>query len=100
MLPWPARLFGLGYAPRISMTDLLTAEELDRVGFRPMVGHRLMRMFLRMLLRLGQQTEEHAPFTSGFARILLQGMVDADRRGEVSFAIPLSRLQVRGSSFE
>jgi hypothetical protein len=31
---------------------------------------------------------------------MLQQMVDADRRGEVSFAIPLTRLDLRGSSFE
>ena len=100
LLPRSARLFGLGYAPRISMTELLTPEELARVGVRPVVGHRLIKMFLRALLMVGQRTAEHAPFVSGLARIVLQGMVDADRRGEVSFAIPLSRLQLRGSSFE
>jgi ER-bound oxygenase mpaB/B'/Rubber oxygenase, catalytic domain len=43
LLPRPLRLLGFGYAPRICMTELLTPEELARVGLRPMVGHRLIK---------------------------------------------------------
>ena len=100
LLPRPLRLLGLGYAPRICMTELLTPEELARVGLRPMVGHRLIKAFLRAVLKVSQRTEEHTPLAASLAHVLLQGMVDADRRGEVSFAIPLNRFQLRGSSFE
>ena len=100
LLPRLPRFFGLGYAPTIAMTDLLTAEELARVGLKPMIGHRLIKIVLGAALKIGQRAEEHTPFAAGLARMLLQGMVDAERRGEVSFAIPLSRLDLRGSSFE
>jgi len=100
LLPRPLRLLGLGYAPRICMTELLTPEELARVGLRPMVGHRLIKVFLRAVLKVSQRTGERTPLAAGLARVLLQGMIDADRRGEVSFAIPLNRFQLRGSSFE
>ena len=39
MIWWPLRLIGLGWAPRIAMTELLTPEELARVGVTPLVGH-------------------------------------------------------------
>jgi len=100
LLPSLPRRLGLRFAPMISMTDLLTAEELARVGMKPLVGHRLIKMVLGTALKIGTRAEGRTPFSTDLARVLLQGMVDADRRGEVSFAIPLTRLDLRGSSFE
>ncbi len=96
LLPRPLRLLGLGFSPgSLCTTELLTPEELARVGLRPMVGHRLIKAFLRAVLKVSQRTEEHTPLAASLAHVLLQGMVDADRRGEVSFAIPLNRFQLR-----
>ena len=100
LIPRLSRLIGLGYAPRICMTELMTPLERARVGFTPLKGHRALKTLLGAMLRLGQRVEEHTPLASRLARLLLQGMVAVDRRGEVSFSIPLTRLALRGPAFE
>jgi hypothetical protein len=100
LLPLIPRLLGLGYAPRICMTELLTPEELARVGCAPLAGHRLIKGLLSVVLRVGQWTGEHRPFAAHLAHLLLQGMVDVDRRGQVSFSVPFSRLDLHGPAFE
>ena len=59
---WPLRLFGLGFAPRICMTELMTPEELARVGVTPLVGHNVVKAFLGLLLRLGRDVGGHTSF--------------------------------------
>lgn len=100
LLPTGLRLVGLGLAPRICMTELLTPEELARVGYTPLPGHPLIKAILGLVLRVGRDAGRDAPFATGLARHLLQGMVDADRGGEVTFAIPFTRLGLRGPAFE
>jgi hypothetical protein len=100
LIPRLPRLLGLGYAPRICMTELMAPDELARVGLKPLLGHKLLKAFLGVVLRLGQRAGEHRPFAARLARVLLQGMVDVDRRGEVSFSVPLTRLDLRGPEFE
>jgi hypothetical protein len=100
LLPPPLRRVGLRHAPRICMTELMTPEELARVGLTPLPGHALLKTLLTAFLWLGQEAGEHDRFAARLARLLLQGMVDVDRRGEVSFSVPLSRLGLRGSAFE
>jgi hypothetical protein len=100
MLPRFPRLPGLGWAPRVFMTELLKPEELARVGFAPLPGHGLLKACLALALRLGQLFGEREPFAAQLARLLLQGMVDVDRHGRVSFSIPFTRLDLHGSAFE
>ena len=100
LLPPLARRLGLGWAPRICMTELMTEEELARVGFTPLPGHRLLKACLTGVLWLGQEAGEREPFAARLARLLLQGMVDVDRRGEVPFSVPFTRLDLRGPAFE
>ena len=100
MLPSFPRLPGLGYAPRILMTELLKPEELARVGCAPLPGHGLLKAGLALVLRLGQLFGEREPFAARLARLLLQGMVDVDRHGRVSFSIPFTRLDLNGPAFE
>jgi hypothetical protein len=100
MIPWPLRLLGLGFAPLIFMAEVMTGEELARVGVTPLVGHRAIKAFLSRVVRLGQDLGEDTRFEARLARRLLQGMVDVDRRGEVPFSIPFSRYDLRGPGFE
>ena len=100
MLPLGLRLLGFGFAPRICMTELLTPQELARVGYAPLAGHRLLKLLLAQGLRFGQDAGRDAPVVSSLARHLLQAMVDASRGGQVSFSIPFSRLGLRGPDFE
>ena len=100
MIWWPLRLIGLGWAPRIAMTDLLTPEELARVGIAPLIGHALIKAGLAQMLRLGRDVGLHTSFTARLSRLVLQGMVDVDRRGEVPFSIPMSQEDLRSAAFE
>ena len=100
MVWWPLRIIGVGWAPRIAMTELLTPEELARVGLSPLVGHSLIKAVLATILRLGRDVGIHTSFAARLSRLLLQGMVDLDRRGEVPFSIPLSQEDLRSAAFE
>ena len=100
MIWWPLRLIGLGFAPTIAMTELLTPEELARVGVRPLIGHHVIKFALAMVLRLGRDVGVHTSFAARLSRLILQGMVDLDRRGDVPFSIPLSQDDLRSAAFE
>jgi hypothetical protein len=100
MIWWPLRVIGLGWAPRIAMTELLTPEELARVGVTPLIGHRVIRTGLGLVLRLGRDVGVHTSFAARLSRLVLQGMVDLDRRGEVAFSIPMSQDDLRSAAFE
>ncbi len=99
LLPWPTRLIGLGLAPRLCMTELLSPDEMARVGVTPLPGHRHLRTVLHAVLGLGQWAGTHTTFAGRLAHAMLQGMVDVDRRGEVEFSIPFSRLDLQGPAF-
>jgi hypothetical protein len=100
LIPWPLRLLGLGFAPRIAMTELLTPEELARVGLTRLTGHSIIKAVLGLVLRVGQDTGERSPLADRLSRLLLQGMVDVDRRGEVPFSIPVTQVDLRSAAFE
>jgi hypothetical protein len=99
MIPAPLRLLGLGFAPRIAMTELLSPEELARVGMSPLAGHAAIKALTGLVLRLGRDVGEHTSFAARLSRLLLQGMVDVDRRGEVAFSIPASQEDLRTAAF-
>jgi len=94
------RVIGVGWAPRIAMTELLAPEELARVGVSPLVGHTLIKAVLATILRFGRDVGVHTSFAARLSRLLLQGMVDLDRRGEVPFSIPMSQEDLRSAAFE
>ena len=101
LLPPITRLFGLGFAPSVCMTELLSSEELARVGKR--AGDRAtgcLRAILTLVLRAGQWTGHQDTLAAHLAHLLMQGMVAVDRRGEVEFSVPFSRLDLRGPAFE
>jgi len=100
LLPPLARVCGLGLAPRICMAELLDPEAQRRVGFSPLPGHRLLKGVLAAVLRAGQWAGEREDFVARLAHLVLQGMVAVDRRGEVEFSIPFSRLDLHGPAFE
>jgi hypothetical protein len=100
MIWWPLRLLGLGLAPKIAMTELLTPEELARVGQSPLIGHAVIKGGLSLVLRLGRDVGQHTSFAARLARLVLQGMVDVDRRGEVTFSIPMSQEDLRSAAFD
>lgn len=103
MMEWlilpPLRWMGLRLAPRLFMTELMQPDELARVGMRPLVGHRLLRSVLHVILRIGQRTGEHDPIAAELAKLVLQGMVDVDRGGRVEFGVAFDRLGLRGAPF-
>jgi hypothetical protein len=100
MIPRWLRLVGLGWAPQICMTELLTPTELARVGVEPLPGHHVIKALLALVLKVGHDAGEHTAFASRLAHLLLQGMVDFARGGEVEFTIPFDRLDLRGPGFE
>jgi hypothetical protein len=100
MIWWPLRLIGMGWAPRIAMTELMTAEELARVGVSPLIGHGPIKAGLALVLRFGRDVGVHTSFAARLSRLILQGMVDLDRRGEVRFSIPISQEDLRSAAFE
>jgi hypothetical protein len=100
MIPWYLRLVGLGFTPRIALTELLSPEELARVGMAPLPGHAAIKALTGAVLRLGREVGEHTSFAARLSRLVLQGMVDVDRRGEVAFSIPVSQEDLRSAAFE
>ncbi len=100
LLPPVTRWFGLGVAPYLCMTELMSRDELARVGCTPLLGHRVLKAGLTVVLRVGQWSGHHDAFIAHVAHLLLQGMADVDRRGDVAFSIPFSRLDLRGPAFE
>ena len=90
----------LGYAPRICMTELMTPEELARVGVTPLMGHKLLKLFLSAVLRWARTSVSTRILRRGWPACCCRGWSRSDRRGQVSFSVPFTRLDVRGPAFE
>ena len=99
LLPAPLRWIGFRFAPRILMTELLQPDESARVGVAPITGHTVIKTVLAGILRVGQEAGEHDLFAARIARLVLQGMVDVDRGGQVEFGVAFSRLGLRSAPF-
>lgn len=99
LLPTPLRWIGFRFAPRIVMSELLQPDEMARVGVTPLAGHRMIKAVLASILRIGQRAGEHDLFAARIAHLILQGMVDVDRGGEVEFGVAFSRLGLRSAPF-
>jgi hypothetical protein len=100
LIPKPLRLLGFGAAPAIAMAELMTPQELARVGVRPIAGQRVIRAVFHLALRLVQGAEEALPFSSRLASVIFQDMIDTSRGGEVTFCIPVTLFQLRGRALE
>ena len=81
------------------MTELLQPDELARIGLTPLTGHATLKRVLHAILRAGQRAGEDDLFAARVARLVLQGMVDYDRGGQVEFGVAFSRLGLRGAPF-
>jgi hypothetical protein len=93
------RLIGFRFAPRILMSELMRPDELARVDVKPLAGHRVLQAVLHAILRLGRSVGEHDVFAARVARLLLQGMVDVDRGGQVQFGVAFTRLGLKSAPF-
>jgi uncharacterized protein (DUF2236 family) len=100
LIPKLLRFFGFGAAPAIAMAELMTPQELARVGMRPIAGHRVIRAVFHLALRLVQGAEEARPFSSRLASVIFQDMIDTSRQGEVTFTIPVTLFALRGRALE
>jgi hypothetical protein len=98
LIPRPLRWLGFGAAPRIAMAELMTPEELARVGVSPLPGHRAVRALLNGFLHFVQGFERWVPFSARLASLLFQDMIDRDRGGAVMFKIPVTEAGLRGAA--
>lgn len=97
MIPWWARLLGVGLLPRLVMTELLGADALRRVGIPPRTGHHLLCAVFSGMLRIFQRLADDAPghLAERLGRLVFQGMIDTSRGGEVTFLVPDSLAAMR-----
>lgn len=100
LIPKPLLLLGLGLAPRLAMSELMTPVELARVGVRPLPGHGLLRAVFGLALRLSQGLLDVVPFSTRLATLIFQDMIDTSRGGEVEFCIPVNMAILRSSKLE
>ena len=100
LLPGFLRFFGFGAAPAIAMAELMTPEELARVGVSPIMGHRVIRAVFNLLLKVTQEAEDDLPFSSRLASLILRDMIDTSRKGEVTFCIPVTLAGLHSQGLE
>jgi len=100
LLPATLRHLGLSAAPMLCMTELMTPEELARVGVQPMTDHHIIRGALNKTLAGLQGVMGHLPFSARLAGVLLQGMVKVDRGSEVTFTVPFELSVLHGSALQ
>lgn len=100
LIPRWLRLFGFGLAPRLAMSELLTPEELARVGVRPVAGHGVLRAAFGLVLSAAQGLLDVVPFSTRLATLIFQDMIDTSRQGEVEFCIPVNLATLRSASLE
>jgi hypothetical protein len=100
LIPKPMLLLGLGLAPRLAMSELMTPLELARVGVRPLPGHGLLRAVFGLALRLSQGFLDVVPFSTRLAALIFQDMIDTSRDGEVEFCIPVTLTTLHSSKLE
>jgi hypothetical protein len=99
-LPPLLKRLGLRFAPGLCMAELMTREELARVGMKPMVGHRVLRALVTVVLWTAQKGMDILPFSTLLARQILSGMIDVDRDGVVTFEIPFTLAGLRSAEVE
>jgi hypothetical protein len=97
LIPKGLPALGFRYAPQICMTELLTPQELARIGVCPSTNQRVVKGVLSVILRVAQGLMDAVPFSSRLAIVIFQGMVGVDRGGAVTFTIPIAMRQLRGS---
>jgi hypothetical protein len=100
LIPRPLRFLGLGMAPRLAMSELMTPVEMARVGVQPVAGHGSLRAVFGLVLRLAQGALDVLPFSTRLATLIFQDMIDTSRDGVVEFCIPASLAILRSSDLE
>ncbi len=102
LLPKPLEAIGLRHLPRLFMTELMGARSCQRVGIEPahksllfypllVAGVSISLKALHELDRLDPKGNIHPTLS----RLLLQGMIDKEYGGFVTFSIPDSIKQVQ-----
>ena len=88
---------GLGFLPRLVMTELLGEHGMQRVGIDPLNGHKSLGKAFSRLLRVLQDISDHCPQHLGerLGRLVFQDMIDVSRGGEVNFIVPDSLAAMR-----
>lgn len=99
LIPKALHLPGWKHLPRLMMTELLTAEELSRIGIRPLAGHEVeRRIFEKVLEVVNKLFDRAAPhFIECVSLFVFRDMIDHGRGGEVRFIVPDSLADLRGS---
>jgi hypothetical protein len=100
LIPKWLRMLGLGLAPRLAMSELMTSLEMARVGVRPVAGHGVLRVLFGLVLRLAQGFLDVVPFSTRLATLIFQDMIDTSRAGEVEFCIPVNLMTLRSTNLE
>jgi hypothetical protein len=100
LIPRSLRLLGLGLAPRLAMSELMTPVEMERVGVPPLAGHGLLRAVFGLILRITQGFLDVVPFSTRLASLIFQDMIDVDRNGVVEFCIPVTLATLRSGDLE
>ena len=102
LLPKSFEAVGLGHLPRLFMTELMGEEGCRRVGIEPAyktkILYPMMVAGVSIALRALHQLDRHDPegnIHPTLSRLLLQGMIDKEYGGYVTFSIPDSIKQVQ-----
>jgi hypothetical protein len=98
LIPKWLRRLGLGILPRLAMTDLMTAEDLARVGMTPVTGHGFVRGSSRVLLFLLHGMIRRLPpdLLLMLSDVMCNQLIRIGRGGEVEFTIPTTLSALRG----
>lgn len=99
MIPRGLRLLGFGVVPQLAMTELLSKEDMARVGFEPVAGHPVVKAFIAVGLFVLHGLWRFMPpnFMLMASDLINSEMVKVGRGGEVEFTIPTSLADLQGS---
>lgn len=102
LIPRWLRRLGFGAVPRIAMTELLSEEELARVGLKPITGHEIVKGVLTVGLHVlfGLRRWVAPNFLWLASQVILHEMVRESHGGDFEFTIPTTLADLRSSAFE
>jgi ER-bound oxygenase mpaB/B'/Rubber oxygenase, catalytic domain len=99
LIPKVLRRLGFGVVPRIAMTELLSKEDLARVGFQPMTGHKFAKALFSAVLFLayGLWSRMSPDFLWILCDLMHKEMIQEGRGGTVTFTIPTCLADLRSA---
>ena len=101
MVPRGLRLLGFGVVPQLAMTELLSPEDQARVGFKPVTGHPVVKVFTTAALFFLHGLWRFMPpsFLLMASDVINSGLIKVGRGGEVEFTVPTTLADLRGTGF-